>query len=99
MDEQQQQSQQPLNDLIAIRRQKLAALRELGMEPFGGRFDTSGTVAEIRERFAEGNHERVAGRLTAHRDMGKSHFLDLTDATGRIQLFVGMKELAPEQVE
>src|SRR5438067_1693013 len=91
MDEQQQQSQQPLNDLIAIRRQKLAALRELGVEPFGGQFDTTGTAAEI--------HERFAGRLTAHRDMGKSHFLDLTDATGRIQLFVSMKELAPEQAE
>jgi len=87
------------NALFATRRAKLDAIRGLGVDPFGGRFDTSGTVAEIRGRFAEGNHERAAGRLTAHRDMGKSHFLDLNDGTERIQLFVSMKELAPEQVE
>lgn len=82
-----------------MRRQKLAALRELGVEPFGGRFETSGTVAEIRARFAEGNSEKAAGRITAHRDMGKSHFVDLTDATGRIQLFISAKELGPEGAE
>jgi lysyl-tRNA synthetase class 2 len=87
------------NDLIEIRRQKVDALRERGVEPFGAAFATSGTVAEIRARFAEGNTERAAGRITAHRDMGRSHFLDLRDATGRIQIFVGGKELAPEQAE
>jgi lysyl-tRNA synthetase, class II len=87
------------NELFATRRAKLDAIRALGVDPFGGRFDTSGTVAEIRERFAEGNSERAAGRLTAHRDMGRSHFLDLNDGTERIQLFVSMKELVPEQVE
>jgi len=92
--EQQPESQ---NELFATRRAKLDAIRELGVDPFGGRFETSGTVAEIRTRFAEGNHERAAGRLTAHRDMGRSHFLDLNDGTGRIQLFVSMKELSPEQ--
>ena len=87
------------NALFATRRAKLDAIRALGVDPFGGRFDTTGTVKEIRGRFAEGNHERAAGRLTAHRDMGKSHFLDLNDGTERIQLFVSMKELAPGQVE
>src|SRR5271155_4375223 len=87
------------NDLIELRRQKLAALREKGVEPFGARFDTSGNSAAIRARFAEGNTERVAGRITAHRDMGKSHFLDLRDSTGRIQIFVSGKELTPEQAE
>lgn len=89
----------PLGDLVAMRRGKLEALRARGVEPFGARFDTSGTVAEVRARFAEGNHERLAGRITAHRDMGKSHFLDLSDATGRMQFFVSMKELSPEQAE
>lgn len=99
-EQQPQPPQQPAHsDLVAIRRQKLDALRALGAEPFGGRFDRTGSVAEIRARFAEGNAERAAGRITAHRDMGKSHFLDLTDATGRIQLFVSTKELGPEQTE
>ncbi|MEA3188464.1 MAG: lysyl-tRNA synthetase, class [Chthoniobacter sp.] len=87
------------NDLIAVRRQKLEALRQLGAEPFGGKFETSGSIGEIRARFAEGNRERIAGRLTAHRDMGKSHFLDLSDASGRMQLFVSGKELGVEQME
>jgi len=87
------------NELFALRRAKLDALRALGVDPFGGRFDTSGSVAEIRARFAPGNVERAAGRLTAHRDMGRSHFLDLNDGSERIQLFVSAKELAPEQLE
>jgi lysyl-tRNA synthetase class 2 len=85
------------NDLLAIRRAKLDTLRALGHDPFGARFDISGTVADVRERFAEGNRERIAGRLTAHRDMGKSHFLDLRDGTGRIQLFVSMKDLSEDR--
>ena len=87
------------NDLIALRRQKMEALRAKGVEPFGARFEVSGSVEEIRARFAEGNSERTAGRITAHRDMGKSHFLDLTDSTGRIQIFVHAKELGPEGYE
>jgi len=87
------------NDLIALRRQKMEALREKGVEPFGARFDLTGSIEEIRARFAEGNPERAAGRITAHRDMGKSHFLDLTDSTGRIQIFVHAKELGPDAYE
>jgi lysyl-tRNA synthetase class 2 len=94
--EQQPESQ---NELFATRRAKLDAIRALGVDPFGGRFDTSGSVVEVRARFAVGNSERVAGRLTAHRDMGRSHFLDLNDGTERIQLYVSAKELAPEQLE
>jgi lysyl-tRNA synthetase class 2 len=86
------------NELFAARRAKLDALRALGIDPFGGRFDTSGSIAEICSRFAVGNIERAAGRLTAHRDMGRSHFLDLNDGTARIQLFVSTKELDPAQV-
>ena len=83
--------------LLAARRQKLDALRAAGVAPFGQRFDVDGPVAEIRARFADGMAFRVAGRITAHRDMGKSHFLDLSDLTGRIQIYVGLKNLSPEQ--
>ena len=69
--------------LLAVRREKLDALRATGTDPFGTRFDTDGTVGQIRERFAEGTVFRLAGRVTAHRDMGRSHFLDLSDLTGR----------------
>ncbi|HEX8899207.1 MAG TPA: hypothetical protein VF751_10965, partial [Chthoniobacterales bacterium] len=73
------------NQLIAQRREKLEALQASGANPFGGAFETSGTIAEVREKFAEGTTLRAAGRITAHRDMGKSHFVDLRDSTGRIQ--------------
>src|SRR4051794_26927218 len=84
------------NELIALRRKKIEMLRAKGIEPFGTGFDTSGSIAEVREQFKEGEILRGAGRITAHRDMGKSHFLDLRDATGRIQIYVHAKEVGPE---
>lgn len=85
--------------LFETRRQKMLALREKGVAPYGQRFDITGSVAEVRERFTEGRCERIAGRITAHRDMGKSHFLDLTDSTGRLQVFIHAKEVGPEAFE
>jgi lysyl-tRNA synthetase class 2 len=84
------------NELIALRRKKLESLRAKGIEPFGTAFDVSGSIAEVREQFKEGETRRVAGRITAHRDMGKSHFLDLRDVTGRIQIYIHAKEIGPE---
>jgi lysyl-tRNA synthetase class 2 len=87
------------NELIALRRQKLEALQGRGVAPFGHSFETSGSIAEVREKFAEGEALRAAGRITAHRDMGKSHFLDLRDMSGRIQVYVQAKELGAEAME
>ena len=87
------------NELIATRRQKLEALRALGVDPFGRAFETSGNIAEVREKFREGEVLRAAGRITAHRDMGKSHFVDLRDGTGRIQVYIQAKELGPEPMQ
>src|SRR5213595_419287 len=84
------------NELIALRRKKLEMLRAKGIEPFGTGFDVSGSIAEVREQFKEGETFHVAGRITAHRDMGKSNFLDLRDATGRIQIYIHAKEVGPE---
>ena len=63
------------NDLFAFRRQKLQQLLDQKLDPFGGRFDVSGNVGDVRQAFVEGERVRVAGRLTAHRNMGKSQFL------------------------
>jgi lysyl-tRNA synthetase class 2 len=87
------------NELIAQRREKLAALRAKGVDPFGHSFETSGSVAEIRQKFKEGETFRAAGRITAHRDMGKSHFVDLRDASGRIQVYFHEKEIGAEAME
>ena len=85
------------NDLLAFRRQKLQQLLEQKVDPFGGRFDVSGALGEVRQAFAEGEQVRVAGRITAHRNMGKSQFLDLSDISGRLQVYLNLKELPVEQ--
>jgi Lysyl-tRNA synthetase (class II) len=85
-----------LSELLAIRRQKLDAIRAAGVDPFGRGYETDGTIAEVRAKFSEGAALRAAGRITAHRDMGKSQFLDLSDATGRIQIFLHAKEIGEE---
>ena len=87
------------NELIALRRKKLDALRAKGIEPFGGSFEVTGSIAEVREKFKEGETLRAAGRITAHRDMGKSHFLDLRDATGRIQIYIHAKKVGAELID
>src|SRR5947208_2925419 len=87
------------NELIALRREKLEALRARGVEPFGKAFQTSGDISEARAQFKEGEMLRVAGRITAHRDMGQSHFIDVRDATGRIQIYIHAKEVGPELIE
>src|SRR2546430_2976374 len=90
---------EPENDLIAQRREKLETLRARKIEPFGRAFETSGAIAEVREKFKDGETLRAAGRITAHRDMGKSHFVDLRDATGRIQVYFHEKEIGAEAME
>jgi lysyl-tRNA synthetase, class II len=87
------------NELIALRRKKLDTLRAQGIEPFGAAFEPDGTIAEVREKFTEGEVLRAAGRITAHRDMGKSHFLDLRDATGRIQIYIHAKEIGADLID
>jgi len=87
------------NDLLAIRRQKLDQLCQHHLQPFGRRFEVSDSIGAVRATFAEGKKVRLAGRITAHRNMGKSQFLDLSDITGRIQIFVSLKEFSPEQGE
>ena len=87
------------SELLALRRGKLEALRARGIEPFGAAFEASGDVAYVREKFSEGANFRMAGRITAQRDMGKSHFLDLRDASGRIQIYVQTKGLDATAIE
>jgi lysyl-tRNA synthetase class 2 len=90
---------EPENELIAQRREKLHSLRAKGVDPFGAAFETTGNIAEIGEKFHESETVRAAGRMTAHRDMGKSHFVDLRDATGRLQIYLHEKEVGAEAME
>jgi lysyl-tRNA synthetase class 2 len=80
------------NSLIEQRKAKLAALRAKGIDPFKNKFTPSIGCGEARAKFESGElieHAQVsiAGRITAHREMGKSMFIDLRDQSGRIQIY------------
>ncbi|MGB9886918.1 MAG: lysine--tRNA ligase [Moorellales bacterium] len=77
-------------ELVRVRHQKLASLREQGIDPFGRRFEQTALAEEIKSRFEEfeGRKVQVAGRLLAKRVHGKASFADLQDRSGRIQIYV-----------
>ncbi|MES2709295.1 MAG: lysine--tRNA ligase [Verrucomicrobiota bacterium] len=85
------------SELLAIRRSKLEKLKELGHEPFGGRYDTTHSPGGLQGAFEEGLSVRVAGRVSARRDMGKTLFFDVSDINGRMQCFLNAKNV-PEEV-
>src|ERR1051326_7899140 len=68
------------NALIKQRMEKLDALRRAkGIDPFKNKFTPTEKCAEARANYVEGREVGVAGRATAHRDMGKSMFIDVRD--------------------
>lgn len=81
-------------ELIAVRRDKLAKLKELGIDPFGARFKTTIAPGELKTNFSNDKSVTIAGRLLAIRDMGKSVFATLGDAHGRIQIYINKKEVS-----
>jgi lysyl-tRNA synthetase class 2 len=82
-----------------FRQAKLEELRQLGVDPYGGRFDGTIPIAEARERYREGEsvEVRVAGRITNIRGKGKAAFLDLRDGSGRIQIYFQLNRLGEER--
>ena len=94
MSEQQQaHSTTTESELIAVRRDKLAKIRELGIDPYGARFDVTTTPAGLKADFQEDKQVAVAGRLLAIRDMGKSQFFVIGDVRGKIQGFLHKNEV------
>jgi len=90
------------NSLIKQRREKLDALRAKGIDPFQNKFSPDTECNTARSGFdsgalPEGHRVAVAGRITAHRDMGKSMFIDVRDQSGRIQCYAQKNVLGDEQ--
>ena len=78
-----------LSEQEIIRREKLIALRELGINPYpADLFPVDNTSKQIKENFEEGKKVIVAGRLMSVRDQGKACFAELQDSDGRIQLYL-----------
>jgi lysyl-tRNA synthetase, class II len=92
------------NSLIEQRKAKLAALKARGIDPFANKFTPDRTCNDARAGFdsgalPEGTRVAVAGRITAHRDMGKSIFIDVRDQSGRVQVYAQKQTLGDDQFD
>ncbi|MBQ4613450.1 MAG: lysine--tRNA ligase [Akkermansia sp.] len=83
-------------ELIAVRREKVSKIRELGVNPYGGRFDVTASPAEIKADFEEGKQVKLLGRITALRDMGRTQFFTIADVQGGIQCMLTKKACTDE---
>ncbi len=93
-------AEQDLSEILQVRRDKLAALRAEGRDPFQEtKFDVTHHAQDIKDNFdaLEGSEVRVAGRLMSKRGMGKVSFCDLQDKSGRIQLYARKDEMDEEE--
>ena len=85
-----------LSEQEIIRREKLNALRGIGINPYpADLFPVKNTSKEIKENFEDGKKVVVAGRLMSVRDQGKACFAELQDSEGRIQLYLNRDVICP----
>lgn len=101
-------SQEELNDQLQVRRDKMNAMRERGLDPFGKRYDRSHNIKELVEQYAElekGDLEAkdvsvtLAGRIMTKRGKGKAGFANIQDLTGQIQVYVRVDAIGAEAYE
>lgn len=97
-----------LNDQQIIRREKMQALADSGIDPFGHRFERSANSAELKEKYADLDKEAlndlnesavIAGRLMTKRGKGKVGFAHVQDLDGQIQIYVRKDEVGEENYE
>ena len=89
-----------LNDLLRVRREKLAELQAAGNDPFViTKYDQTHHTAEIKDNFdaLEGSTVSIAGRLMSKRVMGKASFCNLQDLMGNIQSYVARDSVGEEE--
>ena len=84
------------SELLQFRREKLDGLVKAGLDPFGGRFDTTHQPGALKADFTEAIDVRVAGRILSRREMGKATFFDLGDITGRMQCYLSKGDVGDE---
>ena len=94
------EQEQDLKQILKVRRDKLKALQDAGMDPFTiTKYDVTHHAQEIKDNFdaLEGQTVSVGGRLMSKRGMGKVSFCDLQDKSGRIQLYARRDEMDPDE--
>ncbi|EGL84183.1 Lysyl-tRNA synthetase [Caldalkalibacillus thermarum TA2.A1] len=97
-----------LNDQLQVRRKKMQALREKGIDPFGQRFEQRDYSQDILDRYDHipkeeldpQEHEvQIAGRIMTKREQGKAGFAHIQDMKGRIQIYVRLDKVGEEAFE
>ncbi|WP_438824218.1 lysine--tRNA ligase [Bacillus sp. JJ1562] len=97
-----------LNDQLIVRREKLHTLREMGVDPFGKRFERTHSTRELIDLYDGFTKEQldekeisvtIAGRIMTKRGKGKAGFTHIQDLTGQIQLYVRLDAVGEEQYE
>ncbi len=94
-----EQEVQDVNTLRQIRVEKLEALQQAGKDPFHiTKAEQTITTAEIEARFdeLENSDVSICGRIMAWRDMGKANFIEVSDRTGKIQVYVRIDDLGED---
>lgn len=87
-----------LTEQEIIRREKLAQLREMGIDPYPAEeFEITSTAEQIKKNFEDGKQVKLAGRMMSVRQMGKASFAELQDSTGRIQLYVARDSISTDE--
>lgn len=85
-----------LSEQEIIRREKLDALRNLGINPYPANlYPVDHTSKQVKEEFSEGKQVVLAGRVMSMRIQGKASFAELQDSEGRIQIYVNRDEICP----
>ncbi len=88
-----------------VRREKASKLKELGMDPFGDRYDRTALAGELKEKYEGKTHEelenenilvKVAGRIMFIRKMGKASFFTIQDKSGKIQIYISINDIGEE---
>ncbi len=99
-DNQEQPQVEDLNELIKVRVEKINEIKtEMGVNPFPYNYDVSHFSNDIKDdfdSFSEEDEIAVAGRIMAQRKMGKASFCTIQDNQGKIQLYVGQKNIGDD---
>lgn len=94
--------QQDINQLLKVRREKLAALQEAGKDPFQiTKFDVTHHSQEVKDNFdaLEGTRVTIAGRMMFKRVMGKASFCNIQDLKGDIQCYVARDSIGEDPMQ
>ncbi len=89
-------SAHPIDNVFEDRRKKLAAIRQMGVNPYPSRSHRTATATEADAQFSPGAAATLAGRIRSIRLHGKSCFVDIQDGSGAFQLFLSVDQTGAE---